>query len=296
MTQNLKKKPSWLKKRLSLGGIQPMKTRLRGLKLHTVCEEARCPNLSECFHKGVATVMIMGDICTRACKFCAVKTGRPAPLDPNEPGNVGEWAQRMGLKHIVITSVDRDDLPDLGAGHFAETIRQTRTYCNTSIIEVLIPDFQGKFDLIKKVCEACPDIYNHNLETVERLTPQVRSASRYERSLSVIKQVKMCNPNQITKSGLMLGLGESREEVYQAMQNLRDNGCDMLTMGQYLQPTPQHLPVKEYIHPDQFEEYRLKGLEIGFRAVFSGPFVRSSYMADEIYQKQVLGTQTSSNC
>lgn len=281
-------KPHWLKKKLTLNGIKPMQNRLRGLKLHTVCEEARCPNLPECFANKVATVMIMGDICTRACKFCAVKTGRPGALDPDEPKNVGRWAQRLGLRHIVITSVDRDDLPDLGAPHFAETVRQTKAYNSTSIIEVLTPDFQGKSHLIFKVCEAQPEIYNHNLETVERLTPKIRSASKYSRSLSVIEQVKRNYPHQVTKSGLMLGLGEKKEEVIQTMRDLACHGCDLLTLGQYLQPTPKHFPVAEYIHPKQFEEYQKIGEEIGFKAVFSGPFVRSSYMAEGLFYKASL--------
>lgn len=279
------KKPEWLKKRLNLPGVLAMKEKLRGLTLHTVCEEAKCPNLTECFSKGVATVMIMGDICTRSCKFCAVKTGRPMALDPNEPKNVADWVQKLSLKHLVITSVDRDDLPDLGATHFAETIKQVKASNPTSIIEVLTPDFQGKSDLIKKVCEAEPKIFNHNLETIERLTPQVRSAAKYKKSLSVLKWVKENYPHQITKSGLMLGLGETKDEVAKTMDDLLENGCDMLTLGQYLQPTPKHLPVTEYIHPDQFESYKKTAQDKGFKAVFSGPFVRSSYLADEIYEQ-----------
>ena len=279
------KKPEWLKKRLNLPGVLAMKEKLRGLTLHTVCEEAKCPNLTECFSKGVATVMIMGDICTRSCKFCAVKTGRPMALDPNEPKNVAEWVSKLRLKHLVITSVDRDDLEDLGSTHFAQTIIEVKISSPTSIIEVLTPDFQGKSEYIDKVCQAEPKIFNHNLETVERLTPQVRSAAKYRKSLSVLKWVKENYSHQITKSGLMLGLGETREEVHKTMDDLLGNGCDMLTLGQYLQPTPKHLPVIEYIHPDQFESYKKTAQEKGFKAVFSGPFVRSSYLADEIYEQ-----------
>lgn len=265
-----------------------MKEKLRSHKLHTVCEEAECPNLPECFSKKVATIMIMGDICTRACKFCAVATGRPLALDPDEPKNVGIWAKDIGFKHLVITSVDRDDLPDQGANHFAETIRQVRAYNPGIVIEVLTPDFQGKTDLVKIVCEAKPLIFNHNLETVERLTPSVRSAAKYKVSLAVINWVKQNYPNQITKSGLMLGLGETRDEVLQSMRDLKNNGCDYLTLGQYLQPAKKYLEVQEYIHPDQFKEYEVLGMQMGYKAVFSGPFVRSSYMAEEVFDEKLL--------
>ncbi|MDO8519185.1 MAG: lipoyl synthase [Deltaproteobacteria bacterium] len=277
-------KPEWLKKRLAPQGILPMKEKLRGLGLHTVCEEAKCPNLSDCFSKQVATVMIMGDICTRSCKFCAVKTGRPRPLDPEEPANVARWVGEIGLKHVVITSVDRDDLPDLGAKHFGATVLAVKSHNPKAIVEVLTPDFQGKGELIDEVCNNKPMIYNHNLETVERLTPAVRSASKYSRSLKVIHWVKTHHPEQVTKSGLMLGLGETTEEVIQAMRDLVEAGCDLLTLGQYLQPTPKHLTVAEYIHPDQFAEYEKIGKSAGFKAVFAGPFVRSSYLADEQYE------------
>lgn len=278
-------KPEWLKKKLDLSTLQKMQVKLRGLELHSVCEEARCPNISECFSKGVATVMIMGDTCTRACKFCAVKTGRPLVLDPNEPKNVANWVKKLELKHIVITSVDRDDLDDLGATHFAKTIDEVKKANPRSVIEVLTPDFQGRGECIEKVCQAGPKIYNHNLETTKRLTPHVRSASKYDRSLKVIFWVKQNYPEQITKSGIMLGLGETKEELLEAMKDLLDHQCDLLTLGQYLQPTQKHLPVKEYIHPDQFKEYQEIGKQMGFKAVFSGPFVRSSYLADELYEQ-----------
>lgn len=262
-----------------------MKSRLRYLQLHTVCEEARCPNLGECFSRGVATVMIMGDICTRSCKFCAVKSGRPSTLDPQEPENVGKLTQKLKLKHIVITSVDRDDLPDLGAEHFAETVREVRKFNPNASIEVLTPDFQGKGELIDLVCRENPAIYNHNVETVERLTPSVRFASKYRRSLSVIEWIRKNYPHQLTKSGIMLGLGETKDEVIQTMKDLFKSGCNLLTLGQYLQPTSKHLPVSEYIHPDRFREYQTIAEDIGFKGVFSGPFVRSSYLADEMYRK-----------
>lgn len=278
-------KPAWLKKPLSLSGIVPMKDHLRGLKLHSVCEEARCPNLPECFSKKVATIMIMGDVCTRSCKFCAVAHGRPAVLDPAEPTNVALWVGESALRHVVITSVDRDDLPDLGSDHFARTVAEVKRKNPGTTIEVLTPDFQGRGELIGKVCDAGPRIYNHNLETVERLTPHVRSASKYRRSLGVLEWVKKNHPGQITKSGLMLGLGETKAEVIQTMKEMIESGCDLLTLGQYLRPTPENLPVAEYIHPSRFEEYRQIGLSLGFNGVFSGPFVRSSYLADEFLQQ-----------
>lgn len=279
------RKPQWLKKKLSLVKQRSVKKELRSLGLHSVCEEASCPNISECFAKGVATVMIMGDICTRSCKFCNVKTGKPLALNPEEPKNVAYWVQQHGFKHIVITSVDRDDLKnDLGAGHFAEVIRETKLLNPETSVEVLTPDFQGREDCIQVVCDEDISVFNHNLETIERLTPQVRSASNYQRSLNVIQYVKKNHPKIFTKSGIMLGLGESKGEVMQAMKDLVQHGCDLLTLGQYLQPSPKHLPVESFIHPEQFEEYKHFGLDLGFKAVFSGPFVRSSYLADELIE------------
>lgn len=278
-------KPSWLKKRLSPSGLLAMKQKLRDQKLHSVCEEAKCPNISECFSKGVATVMIMGDTCTRACKFCAVKTGRPAPLDPLEPINTANWVKSLDLRHIVITSVDRDDLADLGSTHFAETITCVRKINPEITIEVLTPDFQGKEECLDKIGEANPEIFNHNMETTRDLTPRVRSASNYDRSLKVIKYIKTNFPHQITKSGLMLGLGETQDKILETMDDLLEHKCDLLTLGQYLQPSPKYLAVQEYIHPDKFKELEEIGLKKGFKAVFSGPFVRSSYLADELFDK-----------
>lgn len=274
-------KPEWLKKRLRPETLIQMQKQLRAKKLHTVCEEARCPNISECFAKKTATIMIMGDICTRSCKFCAVKSGRPRALDPDEPLHVADWAQELGFRHLVVTSVDRDDLPDLGAEHFAQTIKVLRFRMPKLVVEVLTPDFQGRTPCLELICRAEPHIFNHNLETVRRLTPQVRSAAKYDQSLKVLHWVKTNYAGLITKSGLMLGLGEQGGEIAGAMQDLRDAGCDMITLGQYLQPTMRHHPVVRYVEPREFEEWQRFGLKMGFRAVFSGPFVRSSYMADE---------------
>lgn len=276
-------KPEWLKKKFSLPALRTMKASLRDSSLHTVCEEARCPNISECFSRGTATVMIMGDTCTRSCKFCAVATGRPGALDRGEPEHVARWTLESGMKHLVITSVDRDDLPDQGAHHFAETIRQVKQLNPHVIVEILTPDFQGKEELIDIVCQTKPRIFNHNLETVERLTPQVRSAAKYHRSLSVISHVKKTYPDILTKSGIMLGLGETEEELLKSMQDLVRHGCDLLTLGQYLQPTKNHLPVSHYVSPEKFEHFKKQGEEMGFQSVFSGPFVRSSYMADGFF-------------
>lgn len=278
-----KSKPPWLKKQLSLTKQRGVKSELRGLNLHSVCEEASCPNISECFSRGVATVMIMGDVCTRSCKFCNVKTGRPLSLDVNEPDHVATWVKAHGFKHIVITSVDRDDLKDdFGAKHFFQVVSRVKELNPNTTVEVLTPDFQGREDCIDIVCRSPISIFNHNLETIERLTPAVRSAANYLRSLKVIRYVKSQYPILYTKSGLMLGLGETEEEVKEAMKDLFENGCDLLTLGQYLQPSLQHIPVHEYVHPDQFKAYERFGKELGFKAVFSGPFVRSSYLADEL--------------
>ncbi len=279
------RKPEWLKKKLSLVKQRDVKSELRDLNLHSVCEEASCPNISECFAKGVATVMIMGDTCTRSCKFCNVKTGKPLALDPNEPENVAHWIQNHGYKHIVITSVDRDDLKgDLGSTHFAAVVVRAKEINPNTSIEVLTPDFQGREECIEKVCQTPISVFNHNIETSRRLTPEVRSASNYERSLGVLSYVKQHHPHILTKSGMMLGLGETKAEVLQTMQDLVHNGCDLLTLGQYLQPSSAHLPVVEYVHPEQFAEYKRLGEEMGFKAVFSGPYVRSSYLADELIQ------------
>ncbi|MGB9602697.1 MAG: lipoyl synthase [Limisphaerales bacterium] len=276
--------PEWFKNRLPEGKTY-VNTRslIDDLQLHTVCESAHCPNQWECWSRGTATFMIAGDRCTRACKFCAVNTARPLPLDPDEPRRVAEAAQRMKLKHIVITSVARDDLPDGGAEHFKQTILWTRRLNPESSIEVLVPDFQGSIESIKTVLSAQPKIFNHNIETVKRLTPTVRSKATYERSLNVLSIArKIADFRVYTKSGLMVGLGETEEEVVQTMEDLRKVDCDILTIGQYLRPSEKYLPVVEYVKPEQFEKYGEIGRRLGFKKVFSGPKVRSSYHAAEI--------------
>jgi lipoic acid synthetase len=274
--------PEWL--RLSLPTSSAFtKTRelLNDLRLHTVCESAKCPNHWECWSKGTATFMIAGDRCTRACGFCAVSTAKPLALEADEPQRVAEATKRMGLKHVVITAVARDDLADGGAEHFRQTIEATRAANPGTVIEVLVPDFLDKDDCIETVLAANPEIYNHNLETVRRLTPSVRHRATYDRSLSVLTKVKARRPDVFTKSGIMLGLGETEAEVLTAMEDLRQSACDILTLGQYLQPTLKHLPVVEFVHPDKFAELGARAEAMGFVHVASGPMVRSSYHAEE---------------
>ena len=254
---------------------------IEDLNLHTVCESARCPNHWECWSKGTATFMIAGERCTRACGFCAVDTRKPVALEVDEPARVAEATRRMQLKHVVITAVARDDLIDGGADHFRQVIDCVREVNPEIIIEVLVPDFQGDDGAIEAVLSARPDIFNHNLETVRRLTSTVRSVATYERSLLVLRKVKERAPQLHTKSGLMLGLGETEEELHEAMRDLRDVDCDILTLGQYLQPTKKHLPVAEFIHPDKFAEYQQTAEALGFTHVASAPLVRSSYHADD---------------
>lgn len=251
------------------------------LNLHTVCESARCPNHWECWSKGTATFMIAGDRCTRACGFCAVDTRKPLALEDDEPERVAEATRRMKLKHVVITAVARDDLADGGAAHFQNVIERVRAVNPKIIIEVLTPDFLDDDAAIHTVLAARPEIFNHNLETIRRLTPEVRSVATYERSLSVLTKAKEHSPKIFTKSGLMLGLGETEPELLEALADLRATGCDLLTLGQYLQPTKKHLPVVEFIHPDQFAEHKITAESMGFTHVASGPLVRSSYHADD---------------
>ncbi len=273
-------RPDWLKIKIPSGEeFARLKNLITGQKLHTVCEEARCPNMAECWNAGTATFMILGDTCTRSCGFCNVKTGRPTWLDTGEPLRVADAIRTMGVKHAVITSVNRDELPDGGAEIFAETIRQARIVNPSITIEVLIPDFQGEKWALDIVLNEKPDILNHNTETVPRLYRRVRMQAKYERSLQVIKWSKEAGMN--TKSGLMVGLGETPEEVLQVMSDLHENGCDILTIGQYLQPTKEHLPVERFVHPDEFAMYKTRGKELGFKHVESGPLVRSSYHAHE---------------
>ncbi len=273
-----RERPDWLKVKLPGGENY---ARLRGLieshRLHTVCEEARCPNMGECWDEGTATFMILGDVCTRSCGFCAVTTGRPSGLDTDEPYRVAEAIRLMNVRHAVITSVNRDELPDGGAAIFAETIRQARKVNPSIRIEVLIPDFRGVRWALQLVMDERPDILNHNTETVPRLYPRVRPQAKYGRSLELIRRGH--DAGMVTKSGLMLGLGESPEEVLEVMHDLRGSGCDILTLGQYLRPTKAHLPVERYVPPGEFLEFRKGALAMGFRHVESGPLVRSSYHA-----------------
>jgi lipoic acid synthetase len=278
-------KPPWLRRRLPAGSAMEEVRRLIGSgRLHTVCQEAKCPNIWECFSRRTATFLIMGSQCTRNCRFCSVKTGSPAPLEPEEPQRVAEAVEHMGLSYVVVTSVTRDDLPDGGAEHFARTIQAIRKRVPHSKIEVLIPDFQGNRRALATVLEAAPDVLNHNIETVPRLYSIVRPQADYRRSLDLLAQVKQIRPAIATKSGLMLGLGETRIEIQQALTDLSSVGCDYLTLGQYLQPTKEHLPVHRYVSPGEFEQLRADALAMGFREVSSGPFVRSSYHAKELFQ------------
>lgn len=278
------RKPEWLK--ISIGANERYSETKRIVDshcLHTICSSGRCPNMGECWAKGTATFMIGGDICTRSCKFCNTQTGKPLPLDPREPQRVAESIQLMKLTHAVITSVDRDDLPDLGATHWADTIREIKASNPDITIEVLIPDFQGKPEHVNKVIDARPDIISHNMETVRRITPLVRSAARYETSLNVIRQI--ADSGIPAKSGIMVGLSETQEEVDELMDDLVQAGCRILTIGQYLQPSHKHYPVHEYVPLEQFNYYKTKGLEKGFQQVESGPLVRSSYHAEKHIKK-----------
>ena len=283
-------KPPWLKIRVREGeASQEVEKILRGLHLHTVCEEATCPNRMECFGSGTATFMVLGKNCTRNCRFCDVNQDDPEPVDTDEPAHVADAVRRLNLRHVVVTSVTRDDLPDGGAGHFAEIVRRVHavnrdTAGRQVLVEVLIPDFGGQEEPLRLVAESGPDVLNHNVETVPRLYNDVRPMADYRRSLTLLERAKAVNGCMITKSGIMAGLGGKDEEVLAVLRNLRAAGCDFLTIGQYLAPSKGHYPVQEYVHPDTFEMYREKGLEMGFRAVASGPFVRSSYHAGELYR------------
>jgi lipoic acid synthetase len=280
------KKPPWLKKRLPpFQDILQVKSILSEGSLHTVCEEARCPNLGECFAKGTATILILGKTCTRHCGFCAVEHGFPAPLEVKEPDEVALAVKKMGLRYVVLTSVTRDDLPDGGASVYARTIRAIREMDRNIRIEVLIPDFKGDLSALKAVLEECPDVLNHNVETVPRLYPEARPQAEYRRSLELLERAKREAPSIITKSGLMLGLGEDRREVLDLLKDLRAVGCDFITIGQYLQPRQDRLPVVRYVPPEEFEDYKRTGEEMGFKGVASGPFVRSSFHASQMFEK-----------
>ena len=276
--------PEWIReKKINLESLREIKTLLREKSLHSVCESLACPTRTECFSRGTATFMILGDICTRSCGFCNVMTGRPyAPPSPDEPRAVAEAAKRMGLQHVVVTCVTRDDLDDGGAHQFAATIRELRVALPNAAVEVLTSDFRGNADSVRIVVEAKPDYFNHNVETVPRLYDFVRPGSRFERSLAVLREANRLDRTITTKSGLMLGLGERRDEVTDVLRRLRDNHVEIVTIGQYLQPKREKLDVIEYVRPEVFDEYRAIGEDMGFRAVFAGPFVRSSYMADVV--------------
>jgi len=283
VTDKPMRKPAWIRARSPAGPeVQRLKSVLRENQLFTVCEEASCPNLGECFAHGTATFMIMGDICTRRCPFCDVAHGRPDPLDENEPTNLAQTIGAMGLSYVVVTSVDRDDLRDGGAGHFVACIQAVREACPDIQIEILVPDFRGRKDRALNILRAAPpDVFNHNLETVPRLYKQARPGSDYVWSLELLSQFKQEHPGVPSKSGLMLGLGETLDEVEQVMRDMREHDVEMLTLGQYLQPSKHHLPVARYVHPDEFEQLRVLGESLGFSQVASGPMVRSSYHADQ---------------
>ncbi|MBI4455209.1 MAG: lipoyl synthase [Acidobacteria bacterium] len=277
--------PEWLKVRIPGGEkYHRLKLLMRNLDLHTVCEDALCPNMGECWGRGVATLMILGDVCTRACRYCAVTSGKPRGLDLSEPFKVAQAVKAMGLRHVVVTSVDRDDLADGGAEIFASTVTEIRKQSPGCAVEVLIPDFRGDEGALRSVVRAAPEILGHNIETVSRLYRVARSGGNYERSLTVLQRAKKWHPDMITKTGIMLGLGERKEEVVEVMRNLVEVGVDILTLGQYLQPTKGHLPVARYYHPDEFKEMKAIGESLGFEHVEAGPLVRSSYQADKQFQ------------
>lgn len=286
-SDSLERKPDWIRVRVPASPeVDRIKRILRKHKLASVCEEANCPNLGECFSGGTATFMIMGEICTRRCPFCDVGHGKPNPLDVNEPRQLAEAIAEMKLSYVVITSVDRDDLRDGGAQHFADCIREARLHSPGLQVEILTPDFRGRMDIALDILEAeAPDVFNHNLETVPRLYRQARPGANYQWSLELLKQYKQRRPDVLTKSGLMVGLGETKEEIFQVMRDMRAHDIDMLTIGQYLRPSKDHLAVDRYVHPDEFDEYTRLAQELGFKQAACGPLVRSSYHAD----KQVLG-------
>jgi lipoyl synthase len=288
-TKSRQGKPAWLKKHLPRGGEYTKVTRLlAGAKLHTVCQEANCPNMFECFSKDTATFMILGDQCTRHCRFCNITSRPPLAVDPQEPARVAQAVLELGLQYVVVTSVTRDDLPDGGSTHFATVIKALREMGNrtrqTIRVEVLIPDFKGDMAALKSVVDAQPDVINHNIETAAALYPRVRPEAVYQRSLDLIKQVKQLDPCMPAKSGIMVGLGETGDQLEQTMQDLFDHGCDMLTIGQYLQPTREHLQVQTYYPPQAFDALKQHAQKIGFKKVAAGPFVRSSYKAEELFQ------------
>ncbi len=275
--------PPWLKRPMPTRGMLDTRKLVNGLRLHTVCVEARCPNLSECWSRGTATFMILGDVCTRRCRFCAVTTGKPLPPEDDEPERLAAAAAQLKLRHVVITSVARDDLPDEGAGQFARCIHATRQMLPQATVEVLVPDFHARPELIRIICDERPEVFNHNLETVASQQKRVRPAARYRRSLDVLRIVKEIAPDITTKSGVMVGLGETKDELLQAMKDLRAVGCNLLTIGQYLCPGGKQVPVEKYYPPREFDELADIAKELGFAGVAAGPFVRSSYFAETLY-------------
>jgi lipoic acid synthetase len=289
-TTEYQRKPDWIRVKVPVSPeVSRIKSMLRERKLSSVCEEAACPNLGECFSNGTATFMIMGDICTRRCPFCDVAHGRPNALDENEPRELAEAIAELGLKYVVVTSVDRDDLRDGGAKHFADCISETRRLSPAVRVEVLVPDFRGRMDVALEILAAeAPDVFNHNLETVPSLYKQCRPGSDYQWSLDLLKKYKDLRPDVLTKSGLMLGLGETPEELIQVMKDMRAHNIDMITLGQYLQPSKDHLPVDRFVHPDEFDEFGRIAKELGFVSVASGPLVRSSYHADKQVDMSLL--------
>jgi lipoic acid synthetase len=282
--------PAWARRSAThFESLNRLKSGLRALNLHTVCESARCPNIHECFHRGAATFMILGNLCTRGCGFCSVPKGNPRihdmRLDPAEPANVARMTAEMKLRYVVITSVNRDDLPDGGSAHFAETVRLVKEALPEARVEVLTPDFDGNMEAVVRVLDARPHVFNHNMETVPRLYRRVRPQANYRQSLQVLRFARAHRPEVLTKSGFMVGLGETIEEVHQLLRDLREQDVDVATIGQYLQPTRRNLRVAEYVSPEQFDGYREHGLSLGFKMVFSGPLVRSSYMADLVSEQ-----------
>lgn len=285
------RKPPWLKKRITLGtNIQKVSALLREARLHTVCQEAHCPNVPECFSRRTATFMIMGNVCTRNCRFCAVTHGTPARLDEGEPERVASASQQLGLRYVVITSVTRDDLEDGGAMHFANTVGAIKECRPNTLVELLVPDFLENSSSLDIILSTSPDVLNHNVETIPRLYPRVRPQAGYHRSLDLLQRVRSRNASMLTKSGLMLGLGEKKSEVIGVMQDLLDVGCRLLTLGQYLQPSKQHHPVIRYLHPEEFDGYKALGEGMGFLEVASGPFVRSSFRAAQMYRNAMGGS------
>jgi len=277
-----KKKPDWLKIKLNTNkDSKSLKSMISDLNLHTVCKEANCPNLMECFSKKTATFMILGNVCSRNCTFCNVKNGKPLPIDPDEPANVAKVVEKMGLQYVVVTSVTRDDLPDGGSHQFVRVIEEIKKISSEIKVEVLIPDFQGDEEALLTVVKAKPEVINHNIETIERLYPELRPQADYHRTLRLLKRIKALDNEIFSKSGFMVGLNETEEEVEKLLSDLREHGCDIVTIGQYLSPSKEHYPVKEYVHPDTFEKFKKMGYEMGFKSVVSGPLVRSSYKAAE---------------